>query len=198
MSHSKDPFYRYKILILGESNVGKTSILYRFTEGIFKYTLMNTIGIDFVSKDIKVEDKDVRLQIWDTAGQERFHSITRSYYRNANGILLVFDLTDPRSFDCVDKWYEEIVEEVGNGIPIFLVGNKRDMLDGVDFEDVFTAYSEKAEIKKIKFFITSAKSGDNIDEVFYEMAKCLMNKRSKCINERVTFVKNEYRKRGCC
>ncbi|KAG0439166.1 Ras-related protein Rab-13 [Dictyocoela muelleri] len=166
------PEIPFKILILGESSVGKTSILCRFKDDVFRYSRMNTIGIDFVSKTIDINNKPVKLQIWDTAGQERFHSITKGYYRNANGIFLVFSMTDDRSFECIDRWYSEIKSEVSNSIPIFLVGNKVDMIND---ETKLNVYKKKADLMNIKYYQTSAYSGKNIDKLFIDMAKEMIN-----------------------
>ncbi|KAM0674280.1 hypothetical protein GVAV_002356 [Gurleya vavrai] len=167
---------RYKILIVGESNVGKTSILNRFTENTFEHSIMNTIGIDFTKKDVLVHDKTVSLQIWDTAGQERFRSITKSYYRGAHAILLVFSLTDEKTFQCVDWWMKSIKEEISDeSVPIVLIGSKVDE----DHVKEYYNYENKANEMKIQFFCTSAKTGFNIEEVFIFIAEKMLENEEK-------------------
>ncbi|KAF7683956.1 Ras-related protein Rab-1A [Astathelohania contejeani] len=194
MTAINKPYRRYKILILGESSVGKTSILCRFTDDTFKYAMMNTIGIDFVSKDITIDGERVKLQIWDTAGQERFHSITRSYYRSANGIFLVFDVCDARSFDSVDQWYQGIRNEVGEEVPVFLIGNKMDEIDAND--ERLSIYKEKGLNMGIPYYETSARTGLNIENIFKEMAMAMKNK-AFVFEEELEINTNRSRK-GCC
>lgn len=168
--HSKRDLTTYKIIILGESYVGKTSIARRFVNDEFDTSLFSTIGIDLLKKIVKVDDIEVKLDIWDTAGQERFHSITKSYYRSADGIILVFDLLDLKSFDCIDRWFEGIYTETDRSVPIFLVGNKYDEAEHKkDF--VLDVFEEKSRNMNVEFFVTSAKSGLNIELLFSRMAE---------------------------
>lgn len=175
--HNRKDLTTYKIIILGESYVGKTSIARKFVNDEFDVSLFSTIGIDLLKKVIKVGNDEVRLDIWDTAGQERFHSITKSYYRSADGIILVFDLLDPKSFDCIDRWFNGIFSEADKGVPIFLVGNKYDEAENQkDFD--LSVFENKAKQMNVNFFVTSAKSGHNIELLFMRMAEEL----SKCDN----------------
>ncbi|EPR78369.1 Rab GTPase [Spraguea lophii 42_110] len=185
---------RFKILILGESNVGKTSILQRFISDTFTYSIINTVGINYSSKEIVINGESLKLQIWDTAGQERFHSITKNYYRNANGIFLVFSMIDDRSFDCIDKWYEGIVAEVGNDIPIFLIGNKYDLLD--DMNDI-KRFETKATNMNLRFFPTSALQNKNIDKIFLEMGERMLKIGHK-MEKKGLNVKSKKKKYKCC
>ncbi|ELQ76160.1 putative Ras small GTPase [Trachipleistophora hominis] len=167
---SKKDLTTYKIIILGESYVGKTSIAQRFVNDEFDTSLFSTIGIDLLKKTVTVDGAKVRLNIWDTAGQERFHSITKSYYRCADGIILVFDLLDLKSFDSIDRWFEGIHRETDENVPIFLVGNKYDDAEHrVDF--VLDVFEEKARSMNVEFFVTSAKTGLNIELLFTRMAE---------------------------
>ena len=102
----------FKILLIGDSGVGKTDILFRFSDDAFNTTFNSTIGIDFKIKTIELRGKRIKLQMWDTAGQERFHTITTSYYRGAMGIMLVYDITNPKSFDNIAKWLRNIDEVI--------------------------------------------------------------------------------------
>ncbi|AFM99016.1 Rab GTPase [Encephalitozoon hellem ATCC 50504] len=169
--------YRYKIIVLGESDVGKTCLLHKYKEDDFKQSLMTTIGVDTVSKNIVLNGKNVMLNIWDTAGQERFFSITKSYYRNADGILLIFDISDERTFSCVDRWFGRIREETGN-VPLFLVGNKRDKVDSTTYYEMESRFKSKADEMKAQYYTTSAKTGENVNNIFEDMAMILLKKQA--------------------
>ncbi|KAI5161550.1 hypothetical protein NEAUS03_1641 [Nematocida ausubeli] len=176
-----------KLLIIGESNVGKTSILQRFIDNKFEKTFSTTIGIDFRSKAIKVDGKEIELQIWDTAGQERFFSITRSYYRGSDGIFLTFDLTSESSFASLTKWIGEIKEKVDEKVPVFLLGNKKDLLKGSESEiNLLATVSRIKEISeelKVPWYSTSAKSGENIEEIFMDMARTILHNKGSSIKK---------------
>ncbi|EJW03244.1 small GTP-binding protein domain [Edhazardia aedis USNM 41457] len=207
----KDDKPRYKIIMVGEASVGKTSILRKFTENIFEPDIMNTIGIDFSQKDILVPfesaKKQVKLQIWDTAGQERFHSITRSYYRGSDAIILVFSLVDERSIDYITKWLSNIDEEVGSDkILLVLVGNKFDKVVGGNVKDVESKVLEINTLRKsggkddIVFFKTSAKTGLNIDEVFEYTGKKLLSSKIKVEDNKKRRILQDagFKREGCC
>ena len=160
-----------KILTLGDASVGKTCILLRFADNMFPLQTMPTIGIEFKSKDVNVKGKNLRLQIWDTAGQERYHrTLTSSIYRRANGILLVFDLTDRDSFTHVSMWMSQIREKAEGNVSIVLVGNKADLTTTT----VFPEAERLAESYNIPFFVTSAKTGLNIENMFLTLADIIM------------------------
>ena len=117
----------YKILLLGDSSVGKTCFLMRYTDNTFQDIHMSTIGLDYKLKNVQLEDgKMVKIQVWDTAGQDRFRSITKNYYKGAHGIILIYDVTENKSFENVKNWMNQIKEEVSNRVTIVLVGNKID------------------------------------------------------------------------
>lgn len=183
----QDECLQLKLLIIGESNVGKTSILQRFIENKFETSFSTTIGIDFRSKTIQVDDKEIELQIWDTAGQERFFSITRSYYRGSDGIFLTFDLSSEGSFNSLSKWIGEIKDKVDEKVPIFLLGNKKDLLDGTEQEinqlKTITKIKEISEELKVSWYATSAKSGENIEEIFMDMARTIIQERTLSIKK---------------
>ena len=162
----------YKILLLGDSGVGKTNIISRFRDGTFNLSQKATIGIDFATKQITVGGKCIKLQLWDTAGQERFRSITTSYYRNAQGILLVYDISNTETFLGVQKWYSDIQKQLDlTNTPIMLVGNKSDL----DHKrQVLAAQGEEyAQIHGLAFIETSALNADNITEAFDAIIKRL-------------------------
>ncbi|XP_015791906.1 ras-related protein Rab-10 [Tetranychus urticae] len=168
--------YLFKLLLIGDSGVGKTCILFRFSDDAFNSTFISTIGIDFKIKTIELRGKRIKLQIWDTAGQERFHTITTSYYRGASGIMLVYDITNLKSFDSVAKWLRTIDEHANEDVEKMILGNKCDM------EDKRIIPREKAEAVArehgIRFLETSAKSNLNINQAFMELAEAILIKRT--------------------
>jgi len=154
----------FKLLLIGDSGVGKTCVLFRFSDDTFNTTFISTIGIDFKIKTVELQGKKIKLQIWDTAGQERFHTITTSYYRGANGILLVYDITNPKSFDNISKWLRNINEHASEDVERMLIGNKCDMEEK---RMISKERGEKvAEENGIKFYETSAKDNVNIEHAF--------------------------------
>jgi len=168
--------YQYKILMLGDSGSGKTSILIRYTNDIFTPTFITTIGIDFKIKIIKIEDKILKLQIWDTAGQERFRSITESYYRGACAIVLLYDVTNRQTFLNIKNWMESISKNVSSKTKVVLVGNKID----VDKSLITVSTEEGKELSKqykIPFFECSARKDINIKEIFETIARQLYESR---------------------
>ncbi|CDW54981.1 Ras protein Rab 10 [Trichuris trichiura] len=164
----------FKLLLIGDSGVGKTCILYRFCDDAFNTTFISTIGIDFKIKTIELKGKKIKLQIWDTAGQERFHTITTSYYRGAMGIILVYDITNPKSFDNIAKWLRNINDHANEDVERMLLGNKCDM------EEKRMVSKERGEQialeHRIRFLETSAKDKTNIDKAFYDLAEAIYNK----------------------
>ncbi len=162
----------FKLLIIGESGVGKTCLLLRFTDDSFTANHLTTIGIDFKIKIINLEDKQIKLQIWDTAGQERFRTITKTYYKGAHGIILTYDVTDENSFKNIRNWVKQIEQNAQNNVCKVLVGNK------CDREDRKISYEEGAKLAsefKMQFFETSAKSNYNVNETFTYLTKEILN-----------------------
>ena len=175
-----------KILLIGDSFVGKTSLLLKYCDGQFPEAHMATIGVEFKDKIINVGKWKVRLQIWDTSGQERFRSITQNFYRNADGIIFVYDVTNKESFSHIKDWLMDSQVE-DSDIKRMLVGNK------IDLEDKRVIDTEKmntfAEGKKMKCFETSAKSGENVETIFQEISSLILeNKTDEEILEQ--FCKN--------
>ena len=164
-----------KILLIGDSFVGKTSLLLKYCDGQFPEAHMATIGVEFKDKIINVGKWKVRLQIWDTSGQERFRSITQNFYRNADGILFVYDVTNRESFSHIKDWLMDSQVE-DSDIKRILVGNK------VDLEDKRAIDAEKmnsfAESKKMKCFETSAKSGENVETIFKEISSLILENKT--------------------
>ncbi|CAG2101597.1 unnamed protein product [Medioppia subpectinata] len=166
----------FKLLLIGDSGVGKTCILFRFSDDAFNTTFISTIGIDFKIKTIELRGKRIKLQIWDTAGQERFHTITTSYYRGAMGIMLVYDITNPKSFDNIAKWLRNIDEHANEDVEKMILGNK------CDCDDKRMITKERGETiareHSIRFLETSAKANINIDRAFLDLAEAILNKQT--------------------
>mmetsp|Transcript_1446 Transcript_1446/g.3212 ORF Transcript_1446/g.3212 Transcript_1446/m.3212 type:complete len:221 (+) Transcript_1446:383-1045(+) len=157
-----------KLILLGDSGVGKSSLLARFADDQFKPTYLTTIGMDFKAKIIEVDSKRIKLQIWDTAGQERFRSVAAGYYRSAQGIILVYDVTDQQSFDHVSTWIEQIDTHALPDVTKILVGNKNDMAETRVIQT--EQGQELAAHHKMEFFETSAKVGTAVQDVFSQTA----------------------------
>lgn len=165
--------YQVKLLLVGDSGAGKTSLLLRYANGEFQPTFITTIGIDFRIKTIGLNQSVVKLQLWDTAGQERFKTITTSYFRGAQGILLVYDVTQRHTFDHIQNWAEQINQYGDLGVTCVLVGNK------CDLEHREVSYEEGkalAEERGMRFFETSAKNNVNVTDAFESAASIVLNK----------------------
>ena len=119
--------YLFKIVIIGDSGVGKSSLLLRFVDDIFTESFISTIGVDFKIRTVEINGKVIKLQLWDTGGQERFRVITSTYYRNAHGIILVYDISDLESFTRIRSWIAEVEKYAGPNIPMIIIGNKSDL-----------------------------------------------------------------------
>eukprot|EP00300_Choanocystis_sp_HF-7_P030543 c39402_g1_i1.p1 GENE.c39402_g1_i1~~c39402_g1_i1.p1 ORF type:complete len:215 (+),score=60.47 c39402_g1_i1:32-646(+) len=163
-----------KLLLIGDSGVGKSSVLLRFADDSFTPSFITTIGIDFKIRTIELDRKNIKLQIWDTAGQERFRTITSAYYRGAMGILLVYDVTDEQSFKNTRNWVRNIDEHASENVNRVLVGNKCDMKEKKVVESSRGA-ALAAEFG-IKFFEMSAKTNENVDECFFDIARDIMKR----------------------
>ena len=164
--------YLVKLLLIGDSGVGKSCLLLRFSDDSFTTSFITTIGIDFKIRTIEENGKRLKLQIWDTAGQERFRTITTAYYRGAMGILLVYDVTDEQSFNNIRNWMRQIQQHASENVNKLLIGNKCDMLDKKVVE---TARGQGlADEFGIKFYETSAKKNMNVDQAFTDIARDVM------------------------
>ena len=165
------PLSKHKVVFLGDQATGKTSIIKAFMYNTYDSNYQATIGIDFLSKTLSLEDRTVRLQIWDSAGQERFRSLIPSYIRDSSVAVVVYDLTNRASFSNVSHWIEDVRAERGNDVLIALVGNKTDLADK---RQVSTEDGEaKAREEGILFIETSAKAGFNIKALFRKLATSL-------------------------
>ena len=192
---------RFKIMVIGESKVGKTSVIKKYTQNKFGGVYLTTVGVDFQDKIINIDDKKIRLQIWDTAGQERFRNITKNYFNSSNGFLLIYDITDKDSLVHLNFWSAQIQLNAPEKSKCVLVGNK------CDLESARAVSTEEgkmyAEKNKIKFFETSAKDGTNINEVFEYIANEIYKEQkmemrsvtsSQVLSKEQTFKK----KKKCC
>jgi len=160
--------YLFKLLLIGDSGVGKSCLLLRFADDTYTESYISTIGVDFKIRTIQLEGKVIKLQIWDTAGQERFRTITSSYYRGAHGIIVVYDVTDQVSFNNVKQWMQEIQRYACDSVCRLLVGNKSDLIEK-KMVDTNTA-KDYAESMGVPFLETSAKNATNVEQAFMTMA----------------------------
>ena len=205
-STQNDYEFIFKVLLLGNSNVGKSSLFLRFVDDIWNDTFVPTIGVDFKIKTFDIDEKKIKMQIWDTAGQERFKNIIASYYRGAHGILLIYDVTDKDSFKNLSNWLIEIEKNASKNVLKVLIGNKADLEDkrvitynqGKDFADAYG----------LKFIETSAKKNMNVNEAFETLGRELMKassdkkinnqKENKTISVSKAQDLNTPQKEGCC
>ncbi|KAI9651642.1 MAG: hypothetical protein M1829_002580 [Trizodia sp. TS-e1964] len=173
--------YLFKLLLIGDSGVGKSCLLLRFADDTYTESYISTIGVDFKIRTIELDGKTVKLQIWDTAGQERFRTITSSYYRGAHGICVVYDVTDMDSFNNVKQWLQEIDRYATEGVNKLLVGNKSDMSDKKVVE--YTVAKEFADSLGIPFLETSAKNASNVEQAFLTMARQIKERMGTTVSQ---------------
>ncbi|POW02413.1 hypothetical protein PSHT_12132 [Puccinia striiformis] len=168
-----NPHYDFliKLLLIGDSGVGKSCLLLRFCDDAYTPSFITTIGIDFKIRTIELDGKRIKLQIWDTAGQERFRTITTAYYRGAMGILLVYDVTDEKSFENIRNWHANIDQHASEGVNKILIGNKSDSVDKKIVQE--NQGREFAAELGISFMETSAKANTNVEEAFFSLARKL-------------------------
>lgn len=164
----------YRLVLIGDSGVGKTAILLRYSDNVYNSSFISTIGIDFRIKTIELQGKRIKLQIWDTAGQEQFHSVASSYYRNAHGIMLIYDITNAQSFIHVTKWVNNISKNSPSSIKQLLIGNKCDTDESkrVIEKDRGSILAQELDMP---FLETSAKMDVNIDAAFELITKLIMD-----------------------
>jgi len=169
----------YKIIIVGDSGVGKSNILGRYINNIFKQDTKSTVGVEFASKKIKANGVNIKLQIWDTAGQERYRSITSAYYRGSKGCFIVYDISSLQTFESVEKWYEEVLKSGEKDISVILIGNKCDLEN--ERKVTVEMGENKARNLNCPFFETSALNNIHIEDVFQNIAENIYN---RCKNEK--------------
>uniref|UniRef100_A0A671LVR5 Ras-related protein Rab-6B-like n=1 Tax=Sinocyclocheilus anshuiensis TaxID=1608454 RepID=A0A671LVR5_9TELE len=167
-----NPLRKFKLVFLGEQSVGKTSLITRFMYDSFDNTYQATIGIDFLSKTMYLEDRTVRLQLWDTAGQERFRSLIPSYIRDSTVAVVVYDITNVNSFQLTSKWIDDVRTERGSDVIIMLVGNKTDLEEKRQI--TIEEGEQRAKELNVMFIETSAKTGSNVKQVNLRALHCLL------------------------
>ena len=179
-SNNQKESYKFKVVVVGDSGVGKTNLIKRFVSNEFKSDSKATVGVEFLSKNFIINGEIFKIEIWDTAGQERYKSITTAYYKGAKGAMIVYDVTNQTSFDNVDKWYNEIKEKASKNINLIVIGNKNDLID----KKIINSESsiEKAKSFGIAIMETSALSASNVKEAFYLILKEMYKSVKSMIN----------------
>lgn len=209
MDGSEEYDYLFKVVLIGDSGVGKSNLLSRFTRNEFSLETKATIGVEFATRSVTISNKVIKAQIWDTAGQERFRSVTSAYYHGSMGALLVYAVNNRDSFEKLDRWISEIKDKADPGIQIMVVGNKIDLGDErcVSTEDG-KAFAEKHDVP---FIETSAKDTTNVEKAFTEIIGAIYDQ--KIHGKNMDFEANESKetisletktlttndeKKGCC
>ena len=198
--------YIFKVLLLGNSDVGKSSLLLRFAESVWNDSFVPTIGVDFKVKTVEIGDKKVKMQIWDTAGQERFRNVVSTYFRGSNGILLIYDITNKDSFKNLESWLIEIEKNASENVLKILIGNKCDL----ESERGITKEEGQAFANRngMQFIETSAKMDTNVSEAFLTLGKLMIEfnsapkpfpqKKSENKVLSASAGKDLKTKKGCC
>ena len=168
----EDYDFIFKVLLLGNSDVGKSSLLLRFVDSVWNETFVPTIGVDFKVKTVEIGDKKVKMQIWDTAGQERFRNVISTYFRGGNGLLLIYDITNKDSFKNLESWLIEIEKNASENILKILIGNKSDLEEDREIsKEEGQAFANR---NGMQFMETSAKMNTNVDEAFQALGKLMI------------------------
>ena len=199
--------YKLKVVVVGDSGVGKTNLIKRFVTNSFSANSKATVGFEFISKSYRINEQVFKIEIWDTAGQERYKSITAAYYKGAKGALIVYDTTSKVSFENIDKWMSEIKEKSSKDMKLMIIGNKIDLKDERQVQS--NEASEKAELLEAPIMETSALDATNVKEAFYDLLKEMY----KEIRKKLDIVESqqeggkdgiqldtaeETQKKGCC
>ena len=198
----EDNYHLYKILLLGDISVGKSCLLLRYCDNSYQESHLATIGLDFRVRIATLDDKrKIKVQIWDTAGQDRFRAITRNYYRGSNGILLIYDVTEEKSFEHIRDWIAKIRDEASEDIIIYLVANK---IDNNNKRIITNEEGKKlAQEFKIAYYETSAKCSIGVDKVFEDLIKEMDDRYLESHQDEMQSVKinkneNVKKKKKCC
>ena len=198
-----------QLLIIGDSSVGKTSLITRYTNGTFKEEYLATVGLDYYSKEEVINNKTINIKLWDTAGQERYKSLTQNYFKNAEGVLLTYDITNSESFDNLKEWISSIKKNMEGKdifIPVIIIGNKIDMEES---RETSKEDAEKfAKENNYKYFETSAKTGEGVDNAIRELIIQILKQsnqmddqkmaRASSVQIKEENVDNSKKKKGCC
>ena len=212
MTKKNDDYdYLFKLIIIGDSYVGKTNIMSQYIKKEFNENSKSTIGVEFGNKIIKIDDKIIKAQIWDTAGQERYKSITSAYYKGAKGAFIVYDITSKVTFNSVDKWIQDLNLYGDKNLTLLLIGNKSDLEEKRQIKK--EVGEEKAKSFGLGFIETSACTGENIDKAFDILLKEVCNKyhveisnneelenvnKGKNIEIEIEEENNTVKKKSCC
>ena len=197
--------YKLKVVVVGDSGVGKTNLIKRFASDTFSYDSKATVGVEFISKSYIINKKVFKIEIWDTAGQERYKAITSAYYKGAKGCLIVYDTTSQLTFNNIDKWMSEIREKALTNIKVMIVGNKIDLKDKriVPIEEAM----KKSQELQAPIMETSAYDATNVKEAFYDLIREMYKEVKKNLdiveesenNEGIQLeTSQEEKKKGCC
>ena len=199
--------FKFKVVIVGDTSVGKTNLVKRFINNSFSKETKATVGVEFMSQSYIIDNKIYKVELWDTAGQERYKAITAAYYKGAKGALIVYDVTSKETFDNVDKWHNDLTTKGSPNINIVIVGNKTDLKDKIVINTDMS--QKKAQFLQVPFMETSALDASNVKEAFYlliqKMYLSLINKSKEekkpdNIEEgvNINLEKKEDEKKGCC
>ena len=194
---------KIKLMIIGETRTGKTSLISRYCKNEFSGgAYLSTIGIDFQIKNLEINSKKIRLQIWDTAGQERFRKIAKNYYQSSDGFIVVYDITNNESFQTLDYWVEEIKSNSQELSRMILVGNKCDLEEGRQVKK--EEGKDYAKKKELKFYEVSAKDGTNVNKAFDDLIKDILSTYSpselskKRASKMLSVPMPQQKKKSCC
>ena len=199
--------YKLKVVVVGDSGVGKTNLIKRFVTNSFSANSKATVGVEFISKSYRINEQVFKIEIWDTAGQERYKSITAAYYKGAKGALIVYDTTSKVSFENIDKWMSEIKEKSSKDMKLMIIGNKIDLKDERQVQS--SEASEKAALLEAPIMETSALDATNVKEAFYDLLKEMykeIRKKLDIVESQTESGKDgiqldtaeDNQKKGCC
>ena len=191
--------FKVKIMFIGNSSVGKTSIIKRYSKNIFSTSYISTLGIDFESKNINIDNKTINLQIWDTAGQEKYKVLSKNYYNNSNAFIIVYDITNLESFESVMNWIDQIKENAPENVKSILLGNKSDLEEKRKISE--EEGKNLAKKININFYETSAQNGVNIEKAIDDLVKDVINDENFIKENTPKLARNKLKtekKKKCC
>ena len=171
--------FLFKMILIGDSGVGKSNILLKYLKNEFQQNTKATVGVEFGTKTVEIDNKKIKVQIWDTAGQERYRSITSAYYKGAKGAFIVYDITRKGSFENIDKWIEDLKSNGDKNVSIMLIGNKSDLADKREVQT--DEGIKKSEESKVAFLETSALNGENVAKAFEQIIEQIY--QNNCSND---------------